>query len=306
MAAAHMVKDKNVLFIVNPKSGRGQIKYRLLEIVDLFNAAGFEVSVHVTQGPKDAADTAAKRGADYAYVLCSGGDGTLNEVASGLMEIESPPKLGYIPAGTTNDFAASLGIPKNMLSAARAVLKGRDYAVDVGRFCGDQYFLYVAGFGAFTEVSYLTSQNVKNLLGHQAYILEGMKSLSEIRSFHMMVEAGNVSFKGEFIFGMVTNAISVGGIKGLVGREVDMDDGLFEILLIRSPKTPLELMDTAASLFRGDENDQICRMQSENVHMVSAEPMDWVLDGEYGGRRHDVDIRNLKRRLIIRQNRLRR
>ncbi len=297
------MEDLRVLFIINPRSGRGQIRSRLMEILDMLAAAGCRVEVHVTQRPKDAADVAAHRGGEFGLVLCSGGDGTLNEVVSGLMELDHPPRVGYIPAGSTNDYAQSLKLPKSMAAAARAALVGEDLAVDIGKFCRDQYFLYVAGFGAFTEVSYLTSQNTKNLLGHQAYMLEGVKGLSAIKTYAMKVETESQTIEGTFLFGMVTNATSVGGMKGLVSRNVDMSDGLFEVLLIRSPKTPAELTDIVSGIFTKEGGEQVCRLRARRVHVVSPEPVDWVLDGEYGGRHHDVEIQNLKQRLIIRRGR---
>ena len=162
-----------LLFIINPRAGKAQIKFRLLEIVDIFVRSGWQVDIHTTQAPMDAMEVVSTRGAQADMVVCSGGDGTLSETISGMMKLEKPPLLGYIPAGSTNDFASSLKIPSKMLQAAEHVVSGTPYAVDIGRFCQDRYFVYVAAFGMFTEVSYMTPQEKKNLLGHQAYMLEG-------------------------------------------------------------------------------------------------------------------------------------
>ena len=194
---------RKMLFIFNPRSGKAQIRNRLMDILDIFTKAGYEVSVHVTQRPKDAMEVAAARGNDADLIVCSGGDGTLNETISGMMLLDRIPDLGYIPAGSTNDFASSLKIPKNMIAAAHLAVEGEAYPVDIGSFCGDRNFVYIAAFGAFTEVSYLTPQDKKNMLGHQAYMLESVKSLTSIKSYRLRVESEEITLEGEFIFGMV-------------------------------------------------------------------------------------------------------
>lgn len=291
---------KKMLFIFNPRSGKAQIKNRLLEILDIFTKAGYEIMVHVTQHPKDAMEVAAAQGNDVDLVVCSGGDGTLNETISGLMELGELPDLGYIPAGSTNDFASSLKIPKDMGDAARAIVEGEPYPVDIGCFCGDRFFVYIAAFGAFTEVSYLTPQDKKNVLGHQAYMLEGVKSLASIKSYRMRVECEEIVLEGEFIFGMVTNTISVGGFKGLVTQNVALNDGEFEVLLIRTPKTPMDLSNIVNYMFLKEEpNEYVHKFRTKSLRMVSEEPVDWVLDGEFGGTCTDVEIKNLRNQIRI-------
>ena len=176
---------KKMLFVFNPRSGKEQIKGQLMEILDIFTKAGYELRVHVTQKQKDAMEVVARLGKKVDVVVCSGGDGTLNETISGMMKLKKMPLLGYIPAGSTNDFATSLRIPKRMPLAAWDIVEGTPFAIDTGTFCEDRNFMYIAAFGAFTEVSYLTSQDRKNLLGHQAYMLEGVKSLAGLKPFHM-------------------------------------------------------------------------------------------------------------------------
>lgn len=298
-----MENGRSMLFVVNPRSGRGQIKNRLLEILNLFSGAGYEVEVYVTQGPLDARDIVVKKGEGKDVIVCSGGDGTLNEVISGMAGLKEVPELGYIPAGSTNDFASSLKLPKSMAAAARAVTGGEVCQVDIGSFCGDRYFAYVAGFGAFTEVSYLTPQEKKNMIGHPAYVLEAMKSLTSIKSYFMTVETENQVVEGEFIFGVVTNTISIGGFKGLTGADVALDDGLFEVLLVRTPKNAQEFSEIVSSLIlKAETNDQLLRLKARSLRMSAAEPVDWVLDGEFGGSHETVRIENLCRRLSIRCN----
>ena len=202
---------KNMLFVFNPRSGREQIKGHLMEILDIFSGAGYDIHVHATQKQGDAAEIVRRLGNRMHLIVCSGGDGTLNEVISGMMELKRTPLLGYIPAGSTNDFASSLKLPRQMGKAAEAIVKGKPFPIDIGTFCGDRHFVYIAAFGAFTEVSYQTSQDKKNRLGHQAYMLEGLKSLSAIRPCHMRVEWEEGTLEEDFVFGMVTNTVSVGG-----------------------------------------------------------------------------------------------
>ena len=296
-----MAKKKQMLLIINPRSGREKIRLKLLDILDAYTGAGYQVQVHVTQKALDARDAVLRYGAKKDLIVCSGGDGTLNEVISGIMELEKPISLGYIPAGSTNDFASSLKLPKQMMPAALNAVNGSPYAIDIGHFCEDRYFVYVAGFGAFTAVSYLTPQDKKNLLGHQAYILEGVKSLASIKSYSMKISCPEETLEGEFIYGMVTNTVSVGGFKGLVNQNVALNDGLFEVLLIRTPKTPLELSGIVTGLLmREEENsDLVYKFKTNALTIHAQEPVDWVLDGEFGGTRTDVVIQNLPQQIMI-------
>lgn len=291
---------KKMLFIVNPKSGKGQIKHHLLEILDIFTKADYSVQVHITQRSLDAKLKVIEAGADQDLIVCSGGDGTLNETISGIMELDSRPRLGYIPAGSTNDFASSLRLPKQMIKAAEAAVSGMPYPIDIGVFCRERYFIYVAGFGLFTEVSYQTPQDMKNVLGHPAYMLEGMKSLSTIKTYQLSIDCEEIELDGEFIFGMITNTISVGGFKGLVNQDVELNDGFFEVLLIRAPKKPAELSNIVSSMFLKEEpNEFVYKFKTRKLHLISEEPVDWVLDGEFGGTHKEVIVENLTKQLEI-------
>ena len=205
--------NKKLLFVFNPKSGKGLIKNHLLTIVDTFVKQGYEVTIHPTQHAGDAKEMMAVSGS-YDLVVCSGGDGTIDETVTGIMRYNTGTPIGYIPAGSTNDFAASLGIPKNMPRAAEIAVSGVQLACDVGEFNKD-YFIYIAAFGIFTDVSYQTNQNLKNVLGHVAYVLEGAKRIVDVPAYHLKVELNGETIEDDFIYGMVTNSISVGGMKNL-------------------------------------------------------------------------------------------
>ncbi len=283
---------KTLLFIFNPKAGKEGIHSVLLDIIDIFNKGGYEVLAHATQYPRDAYEMAKEYESKVDLVVCCGGDGTLDEVVTGLMEKDSHVPLGYIPGGSTNDFANSLFIPKNMVEAAHNIMDEEVYRCDIGRF-NRQTFAYIAAFGLFTDVSYQTDQGLKNVLGHAAYLLEGFRRLFDITYYHMKVESEELNVEEDFIYGMVTNSRSVGGFKNLTGRHVDMNDGLFEVTLIKMPKTPAELQEILRCLVSGeDDTDLIYSFKSRKLTITSEDEVPWTLDGEYGGSHTEVEIEN--------------
>ena len=269
-----------MLFVFNPKAGKGKIKTHLLDIVDIFSSHDYEIIIRSTQAPRDAYEKAKEYANSVDMIVCSGGDGTLDEVVTGIMEAESSVPIGYIPAGSTNDFANSLSISKDMVQAAKDIIEGNLYSCDVGAFNNDS-FVYIAAFGLFTDVSYETDQHMKNILGHLAYLLEGSKRIWNVPTYWIKVEANGETFEGEYIYGMVTNAKSVGGFKNLPGQDVRLDDGLFEVTLI---KRPLELNEIIASLLmQEDHTDLIDSFKTDRIIIESNQEISWTLDGEYGG-----------------------
>ena len=290
---------QRLLFVVNPNSGKGEMRHHVVDCVDAFVRAEFEVTLYTTQKSGDATRIVMERGAEFDRIVCSGGDGTLNETVAGLMALKEKPALGYIPSGTTNDFASSLKIPKNPIEATNLIIDGKPYHVDVGQF-NDRYFTYVAGFGAFTEVSYSTPQVSKNTLGRLAYILEGIKSLHTLRPYSVTVKTDEQIISDKFIFGMVTNATTVGGFKGIIANDVGLDDGLFEIFLAKAPTNPIELQMTINELLVSpDTNKFITRFKAQRVEFISDEEIPWTLDGEFGGAPKNVEIINHQKALNI-------
>lgn len=293
---------KKLLFIYNPKAGKAQIKSKLADILDIFAEAEYEITVVPTRKRDDARLATAGRSKKYDLVVCSGGDGTLDEVVTGMMQSGFRTPIGYIPAGSTNDFGGSLGLPKNMVQAAQTIVSGRNFPCDVGSFNTDT-FVYIAAFGLFTDVSYETEQEVKNVLGHMAYLLEGMKRLSAIRSFPMKVSYDDQVIEDDFIFGMITNSTSVGGFKNITGKSVKLDDGVFEVTLIRRPKNPIELNNIMISLVNRDiDMGAMYCFRTDQVVLESKEPVAWTLDGENGGNHERVEIRNLHQAIEIMVN----
>ncbi len=290
---------KKLLFIFNPCSGKGQIKNKLMEVIDIMVKAGYEVTVHSTQDREDAMQKVKNEAKNYDLVICSGGDGTLDEAVTGMMQSEKKVPLGYIPAGSTNDFANSLKIPKDIVKAAHVAVEGRKFPVDVGYFNGDS-FIYIAAFGLFTDVSYQTSQELKNVLGHAAYILEGAKRLHNITSYKMRVEYDGNIIEDEFAYGMITNSVSVGGFKKLTGKNVLLDDGLFEVTLIRMPKNPVEWNEILSCLANlKDDSELIYTFKTDCVKFLPEDVIPWTLDGEFGGEHKNVIVKNVHQALEI-------
>lgn len=295
------MEKKKMLFIYNPRAGKSKIRSNLLDMIDIFTKAGYEVTAYPTQAGGDGIKAVAERNPDYYdIVACSGGDGTLDEVVTGMMQCEKRLPIGYVPAGTTNDFASSLKIPKNMEQAAEVIVGGEDFACDIGSFNQD-IFVYIAAFGLFTDVSYETRQDMKNVLGHMAYLLEGMKRISNIKSHIMRVECEDTVIKGDFIFGMITNSLSVGGFKRITGKYVQLDDGEFEVTLVKRPSNPMELNTIMAALLNRNINtDLMYCFTASSLKIFSEEEVAWTLDGEYGGMHKEVAIRNCRQALTIR------
>lgn len=291
---------KRTLFVYNPKAGKGTVVKNLHEIVDAFTKVNYPVTVYPTQTQGDACRLVETRDAgQYDLIVCSGGDGTLREVVNGLMKSGVATPVGYIPAGSTNDFARSLGLPDDIPEAMEIITKGKPFLCDAGNFNGEN-FVYVAAFGLFTDVSYATNQQWKNIFGHVAYILEGVKSLSSIQSYEVQIECDEGTMRGNYIYGMVTNSLSVGGFKNITGKDVSFDDGKFEVILIRRPATFAELNDIVISLLR-QSFDAICMQSFKTSYLKikSREEINWTLDGEFGGTYIDVEIKNVQRAFPI-------
>lgn len=290
---------KKLLFVYNPNAGKGLLKPKLSDILDIFVKANYELTVYPTQCKHDAYRKIVDLQDGYDMIVCSGGDGTLDEVVTGMMRRTERIPIGYIPTGTTNDFASSLYIPKDILKAAAVAVNGMSFSCDVGKF-NDDIFVYIAAFGLFTDVSYQTKQNVKNVLGHLAYVLEGVKRLHNIPSYFVKVTYEENSIEEEFIFGMVTNSRSVGGFRNIIGKHVVFDDGEFEVTLIKTPKSVKELQEIiAAILIEQIDTNYMYTLKASHVTFESLEEIPWTLDGEFGGRHDRVEIENKKQALEI-------
>ena len=295
---------KKLLFVYNPRAGKEMLKPRLSDVLDIFMKAGYEVTVHPTQAYRDAYYQIKEyEVGKYDLIACSGGDGTIDEVATGMMKRREMGKdvvpVGYIPAGTTNDFAKSLHIPRKPLAAADNAVKGVPFPCDIGKF-NDSVFVYIAAFGIFTDVSYETDQAVKNVLGHMAYILEGAKRIFNIPSYKIKVEHDGEVIEDEFIFGMVTNSRSVGGFSNMVGKNIVFDDGLFEVTLIKTPKNPIALQEIiAALLIEQVDTKHMYTFKTKKITFDSVEEIPWTLDGEFGGEQDYVEIENVQKAMEI-------
>ena len=291
---------KKLLFVINPCAGMRKASKVLPEILAEFNRAEFDVRVYVTADQGDAIGAVEKLSEGMDLVVCCGGDGTFNETITGLMNAGRQIPVGYIPAGSTNDFATSLGLSADCVEAARQIVEGTPNLYDAGRF-GDRYFSYVASFGAFTKASYSTPQSVKNLLGHVAYLLEGMQEISQIRKLHVKLTLdGEEVLEDDYLFGAICNSTSVGGIMTLDPNQVDLTDGKFEVLLIRAPRTLQEISECLLAVQKQQYNSSMMTFRTASHITVEADPsMPWTLDGEKEEGHESVEIRNLHKAIRI-------
>lgn len=283
---------KKLLLIVNPRAGKNKSLGPLYDAIARLCEGGYLIHVFQTKGPGDATRAAREMGPNFDTVVCYGGDGTLNETISGLMQLEQKPPLGYLPAGSTNDFAATLHIPAVPYMAAGIIVNGAPMALDVGRH-NARYFSYVASFGAFTRASYSAPQETKNALGHFAYILEGIKNLDSLRPYHCRVTVGEEVMEGDYIFGSVCNSTSLAGLVKLDPKRVRMDDGEFELVLLRMPRTALDLTSLLVALNQMQyDHPGIIFRHASRVKVETEDDIAWSLDGEYAPSSPVVEIVN--------------
>ena len=284
---------KKLLLIMNPFAGQKRANKFLPDILSLYNRAGYDVTAYMTGGPGDAIQTVQRLAPEMDLVVCCGGAGTLNATISGVMRSGVDVPIGYIPAGSTNDFANSLKLSGNIMQAAQDILDGTPTPYDVGDF-GGRYFSYVASFGAFTRSSYTTPQSVKNALGHTAYLLEGIQEISQIRKEHIRMEMDGQVVEDDFLFGAISNSTSVGGILTLDPRQVDMGDGMFEVLLVRAPRSLAEISECILAVQSQKYNCGMITFRSASHGRVYADQaMPWTLDGEKEEGRSLIEVRNL-------------
>lgn len=297
-----------MLIIRNPKAGSFISQNSFLEAAGVIFRSDYNIYVYSTTGRGDAARVAAEEGREYDRIVAFGGDGTLHEVINGVMRLpaDQRPTLSYVPAGTTNDFASGLGLSRNVQRAAAIALEGEPFPLDIGRFGEDSFFSYVASFGTFTKASYSAPQDLKNLFGYAAYLLEGLKTLADFRPVRLRVRAGGEEYEDAFIFGAVSNAMSIGGIMKFSDTQVSLNDGLFEVLLIRSPKNILQLQQLLLNISarKYAECPEILFLRTDRLEIATDTPLAWTLDGESGGETEDITITNCCRAINILKPRL--
>ncbi len=292
---------KKAYFIYNPHSGKGTIKSKIAYTVNALTEAGYEVTIRPTQAQLDAYETVKRICSSdenkYDLILCSGGDGTLNEIIQGLMNSNYQIPVGYIPSGTTNDFARSINTPKGIEKTVDSIIGGSVQSLDIGSF-NDKYFTYVAAFGAFTEVAYETPQQKKNKLGHAAYLLEGMKHINKIHSYHLTISYDGNTITGDYVVGLISNTASIGGLLSM--GDFSLTDGLYEVTLIKTPNSPLELQSILASVInikQAINTDYVTFFKTSDITISCDSELTWTIDGECGGNQQDVHIHNNQKAL---------
>jgi len=287
---------KRLLLIVNPCSGKAKMKSSLLTVVQTLSDGGYDVTVYPT---KDRGDATKKiltlKNDEYEKIVVCGGDGTLNEVISGIMQTDIDLSLGYIPAGTLNEWSTGLHISKNIPTAAKDILSGHTVKLDIGKF-GDKYFSYTASFGAFTEASYSAPQDIKNVLGQAAYFFEGVKSIGNIKPVHLKFTYDDGEIEGDFLFGAISNSMSVGGVVKFKEAMVKLNDGLFEVLLIRKPTNVMDFQPIIDGILRQDLNRSgIEFFHTKELTVSGGKDVSWTLDGEYAAGEQSITVENIKR-----------
>ena len=285
---------RKLLLIVNPAAGRGIYKKDFADTLQTLDDGGCRTTVCFTDSRGHATDMARALGAGFDLIACLGGDGTLSEVMAGLMQLPDPPPLGYLPMGTANDVATTLGIPKNNgPAAARRILEGAPHPYDVGGFGEEDYFAYIAAFGAFTEVSYATPQNQKKLLGHLAYVLQGALSLPYLEAYPTRVEYDDGVVEANLVYGSMSNSTSVAGIVHLPEEMVALGDGRSELVLVKDPGNLVTLSEMADSVFsRRFDNENVLILHTKKARFHFEKPVPWTRDGEDGGLHQDVELCN--------------
>lgn len=290
---------KQLLLIINPVAGTKKAGKHLADIISVFNRAGYDTHVYVTARQKDAIRAVKMYAGNVDLIVCCGGDGTLNETINGLIQLGLHTPIGYIPAGSTNDFANSLGLSGDVVTAASQIVNGTPRSYDTGRF-GERYFSYVASFGAFTKTSYTTPQNIKNALGHIAYLLEGIPELSKIKKEHLRLETDEFVLEDDYLFGAICNSTSIGGLLTLNPDLVDMGDGKFEILLVRAPKNIQEIQDCLLALSSQKYDCGMITFRSASKIQITANPlMPWTLDGERAEGSEQIHVENLHQSILL-------
>lgn len=292
--------NKKLLYILNPTAGKAKIKNTLCDIIDIFIKNEYEVHIHTTQKKNDAYEVALKKLQDYDLIVCSGGDGTLNEIIHAYMEKQCKKAFAYIPTGTTNDFATTIGLSKSPQKCATQIMQGKVNAIDIGDI-NQIPFVYIAAFGVFTDVSYTTPQASKNILGHSAYVLEGMKQFMNMKEYALKITYDDQVIEDKFCYGMITNTMSVGGIHFFNEKDIQLNDGYFECMFIKRPNNPLDLQQLFQAFITKDLSKcsrvKICK--AKQIKIDSENALSWTVDGEYAGDMNQCTITNHQSALRI-------
>lgn len=290
---------KKLLLLANIHSGKGIVEEQLPAIINYYNKADYEVTVYISQYSGHIKEIAQTRGSDFDVLVCSGGDGTLNEVVNGIADIDRKPVIGYIPAGSTNDFASSMGIPLNIEDSYKKAVDGEIFNLDIGKI-NDRHFVYVAAFGLFTNISYETPQNIKNILGYQAYLLEGVRQLTNIKSYRLEIEYDEGIIKDDIMIGLVSNSNSIAGMKTIFRNYADLNDGLFEVLLVKAPKNVNLLRSIVTSIVEKNFDAELFySFKTSHISIKCDEEINWTIDGEYCGTFNTADINVINKALAI-------
>lgn len=291
---------KNILIIVNPNAGKGNVQKKIHKIASNFSKQNYLVDIIYTKKDYSASDIINDYKGNLDIVICCGGDGTLNDLINAIMKMEVKPKISFIPLGTMNDFANTVGLFRFKFWLPNNMRNAKHIKIDIGSFNG-KYFNYVAAFGAFTMVPYVTKQKLKKVFGKFAYFIVAIRYLAKIKSYNLKIEVDGKVTEGEFIYGSISNSKSIGGFKWFRKREIDIGDGKYEVILIKKPKHKIGIVNVAINiLFKRYNNEKhFIYMQGSNIKIIPKTHLKWTLDGEYGGRIKEVEIKNNKQEIEL-------
>ncbi len=295
-----MSDKKKVLLIVNPCAGRTKSRAATFDIIDKFSANDYEFTVRTTTCQGDATNIVKRELSDHDIVVCCGGDGTLNETVNGVMDMPRRVPIGYIPTGTTNDLASTIGIPRGIKEATDLIINNHINDYDIGLF-NNRYYTYVASFGAFSRSSYATSQKLKNIFGHAAYVAAAATEVTNLKSYKMKIEHDGGVIDGEFMFGAISNSTSVGGFFKLNEDDVKLNDGIFEAIFVRKMKVNIpNIISTLTKVRRQEyDGDVIIYIRTSKLKITAEQDVDWTVDGEFAGTHRDVMIHVLEKAVNI-------
>jgi len=291
---------QNVLLIINPVSGRKTARMKLYEIVDFMSRNDCKTTIFTTSRKGEATEIVKTHATEYGRIVCCGGDGTLNEVFTGITELGIQIPVGYVPTGTTNDLANALGLTSETPKALNTAIYGEKKSLDIGEFNDTQFFSYVASFGAFTKASYATPQWMKNVMGHTSYLVYGIADLKDIRSHKTKIITDGLEISGEFVFGSVSNSTVLGGVFKFPEETIDFSDGKFEVLLVKTPRTPRDMQSILNAILNQEYNeDTVLFFKASFLTFTFEESTPWTIDGEFAGTMEKVTIKNLHGRAEV-------
>lgn len=286
--------NKQVLLIINPNAGKGNVQRRIPYIKRDLENTGYDVDIVYTKKKVPAKEIIREYHKKADIIICCGGDGTVNDLVSSVMELEDKPEITFIPLGTVNDFARTIGLSRKRFYMPSILKKYTRRKIDIGKF-NKKYFNYVAAFGAFTKVSYVTSQKLKKYFGKWAYFIVAIKYFFKIKTYKINIDIDGKKIEKECIYGSISNSKSIGGFQWFRKRDIALDDGKFEIILINKPKHKIQYISMVFDiLLKRYQSKNFFYSQGSKIEITTEKNLSWTIDGEFGGMAKEIKVENCK------------